>query len=487
MRISTRRLLSERETLEQDFREELRLARVLGRPIERRRLMKFIGYSVALFGGAGPALLKRCSSAAASPSRLAAQDGDIVITFANIQGPEDAYEKVMATDYLKEHPEIKDIVFDTTPYNNGLEKQLLELSSGQGGYDLLWTDEPWLPAYADAGYIIDVREDFKDVADPDYDWDDFHPAPLAAGQWNDTQFGFPHQANTLGMAFRKDVYDELGLPEPTIGTTWAEFEENLKKIHDPSAQRYGFTSWHQRGVLNTADYMTVHHSMTPPPENQFWNPETWEPMMNGQVGQEALEYYVHLMDNYMPPGPTDIEWTAMITAMQQGQAGNMINWTASFAPLEDPAVSKVNGKIGWTTPPAGTNGQPASHRGVWVLTVNKTSQNPEATFKFAEYLTDKAGLKTYSLLGGFGGRTSLFDDPEINEKYPYYAAQLANFDAAAKAQAYRPRIPEFDLLIETVNRNLSRALIKELTPKDALDAMAKESGDLLKQLGYWSG
>lgn len=487
MRVSARWLLNQRRALESEFRDEVRLARALGRPIERRRLMKYVGHAVALFGVAGPALLRDSSSVRASPLTRAAQDGDIVITFANIQGPEDAYEKVMATDYLTAHPEIKDIVFDTTPYNNGLEKQLLELSSGQGGYDLLWTDEPWLPAYADAGYVMDVREDFQDIIDPDYDWEDFHPAPLAAGQWHDTQFGIPHQANTLGMAFRKDLYQELGLDEPTVGTTWADFEAGLKQIQDPANQRYGYTSWHQRGVLNTTDYMTVHHSWAPPPVNQFWDPETWEPMMNGEVGQEALAYYIHLMDNYMPPGAVDIEWTAMITAMQQGQVGNMINWTASFAPLEDPAVSKVAGEIGWTTPPAGSAGQPASHRGVWVLTINKASQHPRETFKFAEYLTNKSGLKTYSMLGGFGGRLSLYDDPEINAKYPYYAAQLANFDAAVAAQAYRPRLPEFDLLIETVNRNLSRALIKELTPQEALDTMATESGDLLKQLGYWSG
>jgi multiple sugar transport system substrate-binding protein len=225
----------------------------------------------------------------------------------------------------------------------------------------------------------------------------------------------------------------------------------------------------------------------PYPANQFWNPDTWEPQMNSAEGIEALTYYLYLMDTYMPPGPTDVEWTAMITATQQGTTGHMINWTASFAPLEDPTASKVVGKMGWGTPPAGTKGQTASHRGCWIITIPTDSHNADAAWDFAVYQSDLKGMKKFALMGGFSGRLSLFNDPEINAKYPYYALQKDDYDAIAKAHAGRPHLPEYAQLMEVVNRNLSRAETKELKPKEALDNMAQECSTLLKQWGYLKG
>jgi len=209
--------------------------------------------------------------------------------------------------------------------------------------------------------------------------------------------------------------------------------------------------------------------------------------MNGEAGVEALEYYIYLMDEYMPPGATDVEWTGMITAMQQGTVGHMINWTASFAPLENADVSKIVDLSGHTTPPAGEKGQTASHRGVWVITIPSDTRYPEVAWDFAVYQSTKEGFKKYALMGGFAPRLSLFEDPDINEKYPYTSVQKDNYDAIAVAHAGRPHLPEYSELMEVVNRNLSRAEAKELTPKEALDAMALESGQLLKDLGYWEG
>jgi len=485
MKTSARALLEQRYKMESEFHELM-----TSRKISRRDLLKFAGWSAAVFGVAGPAMLMRPYKAEAGkvarPMKAPSPAGDIVLTYADIAGPENDYRKVFATDYLAENPDIKDIVFDTVPYNDGLEKQLLTVSGQTGAYDIMWTDEPWIPALADVDFILPVQETFE-VPDG-FDWDDFHPGTMDAAMWKGALYGVPNQANTLGMAYRMDLYDEIGMEYPVAGYTWADFEAACQAIQDLGQKDlYGFTSWHQRGDLNTADYMCLHHSWVPYPENQFWNPDTWEPQMNSEAGVEALEYYIHLMDEYMAPGALDVEWTAMITAMQQGSAGQMVNWTASFAPLENEEASKVVGLAGHVTPPAGEKGQTASHRGVWTITIPSDGNNIETAWDFAVYQSTKEGFKKYAMMGGFAPLVSLFEDPEINEKYPYTSVQKNNYDAIAIAHAGRPHIPEYSELMEVCNRNLSRALAKELTAKEGMDAMAKECGDLLSDLGYWEG
>jgi multiple sugar transport system substrate-binding protein len=288
------------------------------------------------------------------------------------------------------------------------------------------------------------------------------------------------------MSYRKDLYDEIGMEYPKVGNTWADFEAACKAIQGLGKKDvYGFTSIHQRGVLNSSDYMCLHHSWAPYPANQFWNPETWEPQMNSEIGYEALAYYIYLMDEYMPPGALDAGWTQCITAMQQGMAGHLIDWCAAFAPQENEEASKIVGLSGFATPPAGEKGQTASHRGTWQLTIPRDTRYPENAWDFAVFLSTRESHKKYALMGGFAPRLSLFDDPEINAKYPYTSVQKDNFDAISTARAHRPLLPEYDQLMEVVNRNLSRAEAKELTPKEALDGMAKESGDLLIEWGYW--
>jgi ABC-type glycerol-3-phosphate transport system substrate-binding protein len=452
-------------------------------PLSRRDLITQGARAAALLGVGGAAFLQ------AAPQEAFAQEasgrpGDIVLTYLHISGPELPFDRVLAAEYLKQHPEIKDIVFDVFSYDEGFQKQSLALSRGDKTLDLLTIDEPWVPSHANAGFLHNVTEAFDGIADPAYDWNDFHPAGIAAAQWKNETFGIPLFANTLGLIYRKDLYQQAGLAAPTPGSTWHDFEAALKVLNRPALQQFGFASVHQRGALNVTDWMTYANSWLPYPGNQLYDESTWQPRFTEAFCTESLDFYISLMERYAMPGSLGVGWDQFVTGYQQGRIAHLIFWSTWWGLMEDPAASKVIGKNGWSTPYAGEHGFAASHRGFWVLGINRASAHPEAAYRFAEFMTSRQTMRRCALRGELFGRKSLYADAEINAKFPFYGQQQQNLDAIYKQHAYRPRLPQFAQLNEVMVANLAAASAREITPRQASERMASQSEVLLKRWGY---
>ena len=460
--------------------------RDLKKSLSRRQLLTYGGWAASLVGVAGTSFLDGVAREAMA-EEVAGTPGKTVLTYMYVSGPEIEYDRLFAAEYLKSHPEIHDIVFDVFSYDEGFQKQSLALSRGDTTLDLLTIDEPWLPSHANSGYLYNVKQDFAKIADPSYDWEDFHPAGVNAALWKNEMFGIPHWANTLGLVYRKDLYEEAGLKLPTPDSKWSDFEIALKALHRPDKTQFGFASVHQRGDLNTTDWMTYAHSWAPYPDNQYYDEATWQPRMNSAFATESLDYYVHLLNNYAVPGSLGVDWDQFLGSYQQGQIAHLIFWSSYWGTLEDPKNSKVGGKNGWSTPFAGDHGFAASHRGYWLLGLNKASRNAEHAYKFAEFLTSKDVFKRSAMNGLLFGRKSLYSDPDVIAKFPFYAQQQQNLDAIVKQHAYRPRLPQFAQLNEVLNVNLAAASAGEITAKAATEKMTVDSERLLKRWGYLKG
>lgn len=480
MKVSTKKLMRQADGLAVEF------SKAGKRGLSRRDVLTYGSWAATLFGVAGTAFLDGIANDTFAQS-VTGKSGNAVLTYMYVSGPEQEYDRMFAAEYLKQHPEIDDIVFDVFSYDEGFQKQTLALSRGDTTIDLMTIDEPWLPSHANAGYLYNMRDEFTHIADPNYDWDDFHPAGVGATVWNNQQYGIPHWANTLGLIYRKDLYEEAGLKLPTPESKWSDFEAALKVLHRPDRIQFGFASVHQRGDLNTTDWMTYAHSWLPYPHNQFYDESSWQPRMNEAFGPESIELYVNLLNNYAIPGSLGVDWDHFVAQYQQGQIAHLIFWSSYWGMIEDPRVSKVIAKNGWSTPYAGEHGFAASHRGYWVLGMNKASRHAEFAYKFAEHMTSKDTYKRSALKGLLFGRKSLYSDPDVLAKFPYYGQQQQNLDAIVKQRAYRPRLPQFAKLNEVLNVNLAAASAGEITAKAATDRMASDSARLLKRWGYLKG
>jgi multiple sugar transport system substrate-binding protein len=150
-------------------------------------------------------------------------------------------------------------------------------------------------------------------------------------------------------------------------------------------------------------------------------------------------------------------------------------WNDQAPFLEDPAVSKVAGKIGYIRVPS-NSGEPFSQlEGLTYLIPTKSKQAPEA-YRFLEFALSREVQIRQMLDGGTSLRKSTYEDPRVKQ-LPYTAAFLA----AVPVGRGKPTIPESPQMAEAMVQRLSQIVRGEKTPQDGLDLLALDLQSMLGQ------
>ena len=141
------------------------------------------------------------------------------LTIAVNAGVEGDALKAAAADY-QEHFGVRMHVVEL-PYANLFEKQLIDLVSATGAYDVIMLDAPWFPRYVEDDRLTPLEPMFEQRGLPGPD-PDFLPACLAicrhpyqSGQL----FALPYVGNSQLFFYRQDLFDKYGLEAPA---TWSE-------------------------------------------------------------------------------------------------------------------------------------------------------------------------------------------------------------------------------------------------------------------------
>src|SRR3546814_1293259 len=87
--------------------------------------------------------------------------------------------------------------------------------------------------------------------------------------------------------------------------------------------------------------------------------------------------------------------------------------------------------------PGQKEGEGASLNGAWGWAIPKSSPAPDAGWEFLKWVESAEITKERALAGGAPTRSGLFDDPQVNAKYPYYPA-LENLLAASHNRSEEP-------------------------------------------------
>src|SRR5258705_4930031 len=84
---------------------------------------------------------------------------------------------------------------------------------------------------------------------------------------------------------------------------------------------------------------------------------------DGPEAIEATKLYQTLLTKVAPPGVAGFNWMESMAAFTQGRAAMWIDGVGWAPPLENPAASRIVGKVGYTVVPAGPQRADfASHR-----------------------------------------------------------------------------------------------------------------------------
>lgn len=392
------------------------------------------------------------------------------------------WQEQLVPEFNKKYPYI-DVTVDAIPYNELLAKGLLNGTDADPEYDLITLDDPWTPQLAEAGVLYELREDAAEWTDPEYDWDDFNTAPLAAGEWDGNQYGVPLRSNMLLMFYNKDLYAKAGLPEPTPELTWDEYEAQAPQLVQDTDGDGSVDSWAVgltwvRGVLSPPFWQAVLNS-----NGGALFDDGLDPVFATDEGADALQLQVDLLE-YAPPGALTYNYTEPLDAFRQGKVATIFTWGSAFksAAVDQAVTTLTPDQVGIQTMPAG-DVSASTHRGIWSGSVFKNSANPEAAWTFLQWMSSKEGeVWTTNALGSFPARQStLATTPTEEWLIPVFGTLQSAYDIAADGGMWRPRTPESNAIQEVLADQTSAAVQGQVPADEALEKATKQIDELLKQ------
>lgn len=355
------------------------------------------------------------------------------------------------------------------------------IAAGNGAPDVVMLEDPTVGQYAVTGDVLDLSQFGADKLQ-----DDFAAGPWNKLQYNGKPYALPIDSGPEVFFYNKAVFDKAGVDGDSI-KTWDDYYEAAKKVR--AAGSY---------MTNTTDYQ--------PFTAQVWqagaNP--WkvdgENITINMTSDKGMQRYIEFQQKL-------IDEDLMDTKTQ--------NWSDDWnRELNDGTIASLT--IGGWMPVNLMNGAP-EQAGNWrvaplpqwkegenvsaedggsALAVTKQSKNPQAAYKFVEYLCHGAGAQMMADTGTFPSLKSIlnadsFTDPntEANKKVnDYFGGQNVNevLSKAAQLPVTKFQYLPYNPFAQSAygDEIVAQAYAKKTTLKKAMESYAKKLAEHGKEQGY---
>jgi len=413
---------------------------------------------------------------------------------------ESSQPSMIMREFIPEFEEITGIKveMENVPWTDVYKKTSLDLAAGTGVYDEMYVEGEIRAAFAEAGYLepLDKYIANPKITDPNLDLADFIPEciwatgvypPDTRNEFRSTKgtlYALPFDNAAMLLFYRKDLFEDpiekakfkakygydLGVP-----VTWDQYRDIAEFFTrdtdgDGRIDLYGCVAQMKRHDAMTCESMNYWYAFG----GRIFD-DAMNVVLDSLKTVEGLKFYISLK-KFMPPGVTTYTWDEAGIALAQGLVVMGPEWN-EFAPvMDDPAKSKVVGKIGYAVTPMKIRHTPVG--GGAGAAISKFSKNKEAAWLFIQWATSKEIQKRIVLKGcPTPVRLSAFIDPEITKEATNPRSPLRQLPAMLKAsgiRAWRPRVPEWPQINEIIFTNWSDAIAGRKTPEEAISTAARE-------------
>lgn len=367
------------------------------------------------------------------------------------------------------------------------QKAMLDLSSKTATYATHSADPMYYPLYVSNKWVEPLDKYLNDATLTDPAWfnySDILKAWREADSVDGKPYGIPYDGEVTVQVYRKDLYDAKGLKP---ADTYDQLLSNAKAIHDPANRVYGLA---MRGFSGAGQNMYIYPSLFRGFGGDWM--QNKNVVVNSPEAVKALEWYVNALSQYAPPAVRNWNWPDIADAFSQGTVGCYLDAHSSAAVITNPEKSKVVGKVAYARWPKGPSGKRVTSIWNWGFPINAalTDKQKKATWLFISWA---ASAETQA-------RTSWkFDGPAkrsgLNRlslwKAPEFAAAMKgagdNFIPAALESLeqdtdveWRPRVPQWPAIGETMATAIQAALVGQKKPKEALDEAQARIAQIMK-------
>jgi len=313
--------------------------------------------------------------------------------------------------YIKEFTDLTGIQVESeqVPEQQQRQKAVIELASGKPSFDVIHVSyHVQKRQFERAGWLADLSGFLKDpnLTAPDLVESDFSAAGLSYAKNDKGQLlSLPWSVDYFILYYNKEIFQKKGVAIPK---TFEEMVATADKLTDPAAGTFGFVG---RGLRNAN--MTLWSNFYLNYGGEFLDAKG-NILTDGPEAIEATKMYQRVMKD-APPGVAGFNWMESMAAFSQGRAAMWIDGVGWAPAVEDPASSRIVGKVGYTQVPAGPKGRYSATYGDGIG-IAQASKNKEAAFLLCQWAVSKQqGARLLQAGGGVPFRNSVLNDPEVRK------------------------------------------------------------------------
>ncbi|MBV9327786.1 MAG: ABC transporter substrate-binding protein [Chloroflexi bacterium] len=332
--------------------------------------------------------------------------------------------------------------------------------------DIVSMDVPYVPEFAAAGWTIAV----DDIL-PSDEQAKFFQGTLHGATYQGKLGGVPWFNNGPGLYYRKDLFDAAGLQAPK---TYDELLNAAKTLQ--TADVVGFAMQlpqNEGGIINWMEYLWGYGG-------DLVDDKLNVLVDQGTAGVDGMQKILDFIykDKILPEAALQFTLGADVMNLFRGGKAAMIRlWFSNAGDLYKDDSTIKQGQWDVAPLPSKDGAKPGPGcLGDWNLGVSKFSTKQKEALEAVRVLTGFEFQRARFLDGGFlPSRTAVFDDPDIQKKYPYAKAAQASFEYL-KPRPVTPYYP--DISANAIQPAFGQAMARQITPDQAI----KQMGDKMRQI-----
>ena len=404
--------------------------------------VSLLGIGLALGLGASPGVASAETINALFMTQAAYSDSDI---------------RAMTDEFQKANPGTS-VNLEFVPYEGLYDKIVASKAAGGSGYDVVLFDVIWPAAFAQDQMLVDVTDRLKAL-----DKATVFDGAWATVKYDGHYFGMPWILDTKYLFYNTEMLTKAGIAAPP--KTWDELARDAKAIKDKGIVQFPIVgSWSQAEAV-ICDYATIAAAYG----GSLYDGQ--KPAFETGGSLDAVEWMTaSIKDGITNPNSKEYTEEDVRKVFSAGDAAFALNWTYMYAKANDPAESKVVGKVGVEPAPGVAGKSTASAvNGSMGLGITTGSTHPDTAWKYITFLTSQPEQNKFAQLSLPIWKTS-YDDAAVTKNQE---ALVTAAKTSIAIMTSRPTVVNYQEVSTILQGQIENALAGKATPEAAMADASK--------------
>lgn len=267
-----------------------------------------------------------------------------------------------------------------------------QLSNKSADIDAFTQDIVWVAEFADSGWSMDLTKEFNDA-----DRATWFPANLKAATWQNQLHAIPWNITAGLLYYRKDLLSAANYQPPT---SWIDqLVPQAQHFVSAKTTTNGFNWQAAQAEAMVCDLVEFIASAG----GSILSDDGKQAHIAEAPAIEAVQFMYDTMNRYAITPKAALAWAEQPSREDfwAGNAAFMRMWSSSWKNTQDPATSKVVGKVGLSSLPQFPGGKTASCLGGYQLGVAANAKNKDGALDFLRWMSSTTVEKAYYDMYGY--------------------------------------------------------------------------------------